>query len=331
MTAVIAPCAEVTRPTLLNYTPETVNLHIAPEIIANDGRLLQVATALFRRWVQAITGGLKIDLRIHILDDCTTVEYTDDGNVIVSYPDAESMVDAVPNHIAEETDFWWVIAPSGVPGTGAGYDRFFVTGGMGIYGAGLPLFLSDDAWFIRKPAHLGVGSYHELEVRAYHPQWFQHEFMHHVYRRWPEFGLEVISHQWFDNATWPADFIGEWEPDYYIESISKRLLNASPSLAEGLQNNDLANAQISDPSLVVGLYERIPVENEWHEVQIVLSNGLLSWHNAAGFMWSLTIIDGELWTGADCPYGIRKLTLVLDANQAIESIYFNGESYDIIN
>jgi len=195
MTAVIATCAEVTRPTLSNYTPETVNLNIAPEITEKNGRLLHISTTLFRQWVQAITGGVKVNLRIHILNQCTTVNYTDNGNVIVSYPDAQSMVNAVPNDIAEDTDFWWVIAPSGVPANGEGYNRHFITGGMGSYGAGLPLFLSDDAWFIRKPEHMGIGTYHEVEIRAYPPQWFQHEFMHHLYRKWNEFGLEDNGHQ----------------------------------------------------------------------------------------------------------------------------------------
>ncbi len=331
MTAVIAPCAEVNRPTLPNYTPETVNLNIAPEITENNGRLLQVSTALFRKWVQAITGGVKVNLRVHILNQCTTVNYTDNGNTIVSYPDAQSMIDAVPNDIAEDTDFWWVIAPSGVPGDGSGYNRHFITGGMSSYGAGLPLFLSDDAWFIRKPEHMGVGTYHEVEIRAYQPQWFQHEFMHHLYRKWYEFGLEDTSHQWFDRSTWPSDFIGKWEPDYYIESINKRLLNASPSLAEGLRASDQVDFEITDTSIIVGEYERQPVQNQWHEVEIVLINNLLHWQNNAGANWTLSIIDGELWTGADCPYGEKKLPVLLDSNQEIKSIYFNGEPYVKIN
>ena len=330
MTAVIAPCAEVSRPTLPNYEAETVNLNIAPEILANDGRLLHAATALFRQWVQAITGGLKIDLRIHVLDNCTTVNYTDDGNVIVSYPDAESMIDAVPNSVAADTDFWWVIAPSGVPGNGAGFDRPFITGGMGVYGVGLPVFLSDDAWFIRKPEHLGVGNYHEVEVRTYHPQWFQHEFMHHLYRTWDEFGLETTSHQWFDRTTWPSDFEGQREADYYIESVNKRLLTAATPLAQGLRTSDLVESNLSDLSLVVGSYERKPVENQWHEVEIVLVNDGLRWQNAAGFSWSLQVIDGALWTVEDSPYGQRKIAILLNADQQVESLFFQGEAYDRI-
>ncbi len=154
MTAVIAPCAEVTRHTLPNLVPETVNLTIAPEILENDGHILKISTALFRQWVKAITEGLQLDLEIYELDECTTVSYTDNGSTIVSYPNANAMIYQVPEELAKKTDFWWVIAPSGVPGDGSGYSRHFITGGMGLYGNGLPLFLSDDAWFIRKPEHM---------------------------------------------------------------------------------------------------------------------------------------------------------------------------------
>jgi hypothetical protein len=332
MTVVVATCAEVRRPTLPDGTAEVVNLNIAPEILAEDGRLLHISTALFRRWVQAITGGVKVNLKVHVLNECTTVNYTDDGNVIFSYPDAQSMINAVPDNIAKDTNFWWVIAPSGVPGNGSGYNRHFITGGMGSYGAGLPLFLSDDAWFINKPEHLGQGKYHEVEIRAYQPQWFQHEFMHHLFQKWDQFGLENTSHQWFNSSTWPADFEGKWEPDYYAESITKRLLNASPSLAEGLKVPNQVDFQITDPSILVGQYQRKPIQSQWHEVEIVINNGVLSWQNAAGVRWSLSIIDGVLWTEADSPYGAQRLSVISSGtNVEIKSIYFNSESYEKIN
>ena len=39
----------------------------------------------------------------------------------------------MPLEIAENTDFWWTIVPSGVPGDGSGYNKHFITGGMGGY------------------------------------------------------------------------------------------------------------------------------------------------------------------------------------------------------
>ena len=326
MTAVVAPCASVSRPTLPDLEPETVDLDIDPSILAEDAALLHTATALFRTWVESITGGMAVELVVHELSECTTVSYTDDGSIIVSYPDAAGMVGAVPDEIARETDLWWVVAPSGVPGDGSGYGRHFITGGMGGYGAGLPLFLSDDAWFTRKPEHLGTGPYTEAEVRAYQPQWFQHEFMHHLFATWPELGLEESSHQWFDRSTWPEDFEGVYESDYYTEAVDKRLLDVSPSLAEGLEALELGGVAGLELEALTGDYERDPVENDWHRTTVSLDGEDLWWTNAAGVSWSLEIREDELWTGADCPYGESELA-VEQADGSVAALWFGGERY----
>ncbi len=83
-----------------------------------------------------------------------------------------------------------------------------------------------------------------------------------------------------------------------------------------------------DPIILAGQYQRQPVQNQWHEVNIVIANGKLSWQNAAGVRWSLSIINGALWTGSDCPYGEQKLFVISSgAQNEILSVYFNGESY----
>ena len=174
MTAVVAASAAVTRPTLPDFAPETVQLGIAPEILADDARRLHLVTRLFRRWVQAISGGLHVELVVHVMNQNATVNFTREGGITVSYPDAEAMVNSVPASIANTTDIWWVVAPSGVPGDGSGYNTHFITGGMGSHSSGAPLILSDDAWFTRKPEHLGSGLYSEVELRMYQPQWLQH-------------------------------------------------------------------------------------------------------------------------------------------------------------
>lgn len=242
MTAVIAPCADVVRPTDPTdlSQDEYVRLDIDPAILADDFALLFKVTEVFRQWVQSITGGSEIILEPYVLEDCAFVSYFVGGldfgiPAIFSYPDTYTMLLGVPEDITEQTDIWWLIAPSGVPGDGSDYSSQFVTGGMGTDDFGNALFISDDAWFIRKPAHLGQGPYSEVEQRTYFPQWFQHEYMHHIYREWPEFGLEAVGHQWFDRSTWPSDFEGQFEADYYSESIDKRLSTATPSLREGLK------------------------------------------------------------------------------------------------
>ena len=327
MTVVIAPCAVVSRPTTSNLDEEIVNLNVNPKILENDFQLLKNSTALFRNWVKAITGGLEINLSFVQIDNCTNVNFNYDGVNVFSYPDTHNMINSVSESISEETDFWWVIAPSGVPGDGSDFDiqGDFITGGMGLYGPGLPVFISDDAWFTRKPEHMGVGDYNEIEIMAYMPQWFQHEFMHHLFRKWNEFGLEESGHQWFDRSTWPSDFIGVYESDYYAESIRKRFLNSSPSLSEGLKAPEKISLE-SNSSIILGNYRREPVENLWHEVNITINNGQFYWNNSAGVSWTLEIINGLLYSGDDCPYGIQEL-YVISAGGVVTEIYFNNEPF----
>jgi hypothetical protein len=233
LTAVIAMCANVERLTWPELATEKIDLTIDPAILSDGYKILYESTDLFRRWVKAITRGTELNLVVHESNQCTRVDAYQENNLVISYPNAEQMVSSVPDYIAAQTDMWWVIAPSGVPGDGSGFNLHFITGGMGLI-EDRPLFLSDDAWFTRKPEHLGSGKYLEIERRSYLPQWFQHEFMHHLFQAWPEFGLEKSDHQWFDRSLWPNDFKGKWEPDYYAEAIEKRFITASPSLSNGL-------------------------------------------------------------------------------------------------
>lgn len=332
MTAVVAPTASVTRPTLPNFVPEVVQLDIAPEILANDARRLHIATRLFRRWIQAITGGLHVELVVYPMTQGTTVNLTDEPDYFVSYPEGVEMVDTVPASIANNTDFWWVIAPSGVPGDGTGFSKHFITGGMGLHSDGTPLFLSDDKWFTRKPSHLGNGPYSEVEVGMYHPMWFQHEFMHHLYRTWPGERLEVTGHQWFQRRNWPSDFVGidYWktrEPDYYAESLTKRLLTATPSLASVLQRPDCADMSSFPLEKLVGTYQRNPYQNTYHDVTITLVGGNLRWSNAAGVGWGLEVIGEKLWRTVESGYGAAPLRVDIDTSGDVIAIINSGEPY----
>ena len=96
--------------------------------------------------------------------------------------------------LLNETDWFWILYPSHVPEFPDFDDNAFITGGMGSDSKGGPLFIIDDKWLVRKPAHLGDGMYNDVERRIYLPQWLQHEFYHHLYRIYPEFSLEVNGH-----------------------------------------------------------------------------------------------------------------------------------------
>ena len=326
MTAVVAQCATVTRPTLPDMAPETVSLEVDPELLANDALVLRESTNLFRHWVKAITRGLAVELRVVPMEGCATVTYVDDGSILLSYPDISEMLAGIPADVERDTDFFWVVAPSGVPGDGSGYERLFITGGMGAIGP-RPLFVSDDAWFLRKPDGLGSGRYHTIERRAYQPQWFQHEFMHHLFRTWPELGLEDTGHQWFDPSTWPDDFEGRFEPDYYSEAINKRLLGATPSLAEGLRGPELADMDTTPLSAIAGTYRREPVMNDWHVATVTVVGADATWTNEAGVSSPLVVQGGVLYSAPEWPYGDVRIDVELDDTGAVAALWSSGERF----
>ena len=186
---------------------------------------------------------------------------------------------------------------------------------------------------------MGVGPYHEIELKAYQPQWFQHEFMHYLFGVWTQFDLEYLGgvndHAWFNRSNWPSDFIGTFESDYYAEALTKRLLNATPSLSDGLKFPGSPYHTLQDPydytlnnlDKLNGVYRREPVENDWHIVNIIVSNGQITWSNNAGVSWNIENRDGVLWTPSDSPYGERKIGIYFQTNQDILGVLFKDELY----
>lgn len=334
MTAVVAATATVTRPTLPDYAPETVQLGIVPEILVDDAHRLHLMTRLFRRWVQAISGGLEVELKVHVVTESATVGYRNilsstpgDRDLVLMLPEGEQIINSVPSSIANTTDLWWVIVPSGVPTDSENYTRRFVTGGMTQHSSGVPLLLSDDAAFTRKIGDLGTGRYSEVELMMYHPMWLQHEFMHYIYTLWPEFQLEVIGHQWFDRLTWPSDFVGFNEPDYYHESLTKRIFGSPRSVAQSISMLEYADMTVFPLAKLLGNYQRQPRENDWHDMTMSLTDGNLKWTNAAGLVWDVNIIGMDPITVATGGYDALKLRVQIDANDNVVSITFKGDKF----
>ena len=112
--------------------------------------------------------------------------------------------------------------------------------------------------------------------------------------------VPIVTHQEASTATGcPADLLDQKNA-------------AAKAVLEGLKPEDL-----------VGSYQRLPVENPWHEVQITLdASGQLWWENAAQVTWKLFLESGVLTTGEDCPYGVNTLGIALleDAQGAVYGI-----------
>ncbi|HUS93243.1 MAG TPA: hypothetical protein VM695_15400, partial [Phycisphaerae bacterium] len=301
-------------------TGREVEHALDPLLLKDDHRVVRQSLWLFCEFASAMTDGrLAVQTRFRDLPDlCVPVQAVLRGRGFANLARGamDSIWTAVGEPVQTATDWWWVLYPSHVPEQ---YPDFktteFVTGGMasGPDGAS-PCFLIDDRWLVRKPPHLGQGPYSDEERRAYLPQWLYHEFAHHLFREYPEFGLEAKGHQWFDLSTWPKDFQGRWEPDYFQEALHKRLKpKADPPLHVKLRYAPPPKELFRRIALkdLCGAYRHEPVENDWHvgTIQPEPAAGkdttpALRWRNKAGMSWRLTpdLAEGVLRTGEENPY-----------------------------
>ncbi len=299
-------------------------LNLEPALLADNHRILRQSLWLFGEYLAAITDG-RMALRTEFLSlPNLTVPVSvneRDGRLHAGLAGGANakVWKSVPEAVKARTDLWWIVYPSAVPeGPPDFAGAEFVTGGMGSGPDGhSACFVVDDRWLTRKPPHLGNGPYADHEREAYLPQWLQHEFFHHLFGLYPQFGLEKKSHQWFDRSTWPKDFQGVLEPDYYAEALHRVLIpNAQPPLYVKLRH------AAPDPETIrlglgtlEGLYRHEPMGNDWHEGRLsregaAKANGgfTLRWTNRQGKTWRVSSVPGSLTlpTGPDNPYAKRE-------------------------
>lgn len=316
MTVLLVDCLQGVQPTTMQELNEgkgkNVTLSLDKGITANNHFVVQQSLRLFLAYIQDITGG-KLQVKVHFqpIKHCAQGYTSVTPYRVASIRDVGEVFAKVPSEVRSKTSWWWVVYPSLIPEQ---YPDFktteFISGGMGVDpSTGAPCFIVDDRWLLRKPPHLGQGQYSEIERRTYLPQWLQHEFFHHLYRVYPSFELEKRVHQWFDRKTWPADFVGQIEPDYYAESLNKRLQTdkAQPPLHIKLRYDAPPPElyQKLEEKDFIGSYKRLPVTNGWHEGTISKSpGGGYVWRNKANVSWNLTWEQGKsgLATDSSCPY-----------------------------
>jgi hypothetical protein len=299
------------------------------------------ASDLFRRYIEAISGGqLKVDLRFHYIDEPIKGVFNNFPNKHIGLGRIDQVLDAVPERVKRETDWWWIIYPSTVPDNYPDFKKQeFVSGGTHYPAQGGLCFVADDLWLLRKPPHLGFGIMEPCERRAYLPQWLQHEFFHYLFKTYPEYKLEgAKGHEWFDRSTWPQDFAGQFEPDYYYEALHKRILKSHRPLWESLGRHMPA----LDRTDLSGSYVRKPEENGWHrgllKAEAVDGRPAYRWINKAGVGWNLYSEPGTciLLTDKNCPYfndsAGKEFHFAAHCDESgrvhVFGFYFNGEFYE---
>ncbi|MGB2426813.1 MAG: DUF5011 domain-containing protein [Alteromonas sp.] len=337
ITAVMVLCTNATRPINTNYDTENVYLELDDRMLADNYKVLKESIFLFELWMKAITQGLETSTEVHIQEECAETSFNvsnggyQGSRILSSYANNREIIERVPSAVKQKTNVWLVITPSAVVGDGSDFPDYWVDGGMGLSNKGVPLMIATDKHFLRKYHLNGRGDYTEVERRVYQPQWFQHEIMHHLYRTWPEFQLELQGHDWFVRSFWPDDFVGRHEPDYYWETLEKRLNQASPSLSEGLSINEWQPLDINDvgfDALQGKWLEDVPFDDAYRYVEIIYENGQWYWTNAADRKWLLYEENGKLLCDTTDQYGnaygIQTVLLSPDENGELGDIYFNG-------
>ena len=345
MSIVLIGCSEGIEPSteqqLQNGTGTFVTHNIDTNIMSNDYRIIRQSFDLFSRYVTAITkGALEVEVQFIEIDTlCLPVGVTT-SLPYLAYSGIDPVWNTMSQELKDSTDWWWILYPSHVPDYPTFDDEAFITGGMGEDYKGGPVFISDDLWLTKKHPHLGNGQYSDIERRIYLPQWLQHEFYHHLYNIYPELALEVNGHDWFDINFWPSDFEGQFESDYYSETLHKRLqVDCTPlstKLITRLNQNDLT-AQFSTFSMneLLGNYSKDVIQNPWHEANIIFENGQYFWKNTANVQWTVTsnFAEGKLETGADSPYPGEDFFIQLfrtsdgDYIPGAIALKYNGEIY----
>ena len=342
LTIVLVGCAEGIQATTLAELESgegaQVSLELDPRALETDPVFGQ-ATWAFTRYAEALTqGGASLVARVAYLPElCLPIHTVASPARVAGVTGLGPLWNAMPSAITEQTDWWWVLYPSAVPEQHPDFEGLeFITGGMATHPGGGPVFLSDDRWVLRIPPHMGAGEWSSVERRAYFPQWLQHELFHFLFGLYPEFGLEAESHQWFDLATWPEDFEGRYEPDYYAEALRKRLWDLNPPLVSRLRFKPPPGELFEgiEVAALLGSYEREPVENDWHQGEILDQAGSVRWMNQAGVSWGLSYTGGAvISTGEDCPYDgdfiieLGKDPLSGEYTDEIIGFRFNGELY----
>lgn len=309
-----------------------------PRVTANDHEELKDNLYVFNQYITAITDGrLKVDVEFISLPALTyQAEVIVDGRNIIKIANGNlAALNALSQEVKDDADMWWIIYPSFTPGTGtqnqavASHSAFpgqsFVTGGMDKDGRNRPVFLSDDLFLLDRQPEFNKRTLTEVERRCYPPEWFQHEFFHHLFKLFPTFEFESVSHKWQfpDLYPHPADFVVVDEEDFFQDAIDKRfkLVTESPlherlkRRVETLPASLLASLSSSE---FVGHYVKHETNfyNGYEKGDIVIENGVYKWITNNGqhsVVLDMSTIPNGYLTYTGYPYDFEVL-LKIDEN-----------------
>lgn len=288
-----------------------------PRIYKNNFHVLRDSIWLTGEYIEAITNGkLVLQLRFKRLKKITAKVKTQSAQIggqpfmhqgiDESY---KAIFDEINGKLRKKTDWYMIVYPSFLPEHPQEF-KSTITGGLTGF-EGKPLLILNDRWLLRASPGFNnnLKTYTDLERRLVLSQWYQHELFHWFFNLYPQLKLEQKGHDWFDRTTWPKDFSGIFETDYYHEAWAKRLSKASPPMHEALSLRGPGSEVFQKVTIeqLVGSYKAESPQNDWHTGTISVNEGSeypLKWTNKAGVSWGLRFDreEGVLVTGPGNPY-----------------------------
>jgi len=109
----------------------------------------------------------------------------------------------------------------------------------------------------------------------------------------------------------------------------KKEFTAAPSISSAWSKSSLVPTPAprqADKGQFVGFYERTPVENEWHQVEICLVDNELMWKNEAGKTWKLDFDGKKMAKSDDDEYESQKMDFERKDGK-INAVTFQDEHY----
>ena len=162
MKVVLVGCSQGIQPSteveLQNGTGSFITNELDDSLLEDNYCMIEQSLDLFLKYINAITNGeLEVNVEyIELPNLCMDVNVSSSPPYVAS-GSIGPIWDALDDTVKNETDWFWMLYPSHVPEFPDFEDNAFITGGMGSDSKGGPVFIIDDKWLVRKPAHLGSG------------------------------------------------------------------------------------------------------------------------------------------------------------------------------
>ena len=176
----------------------------------------------------------------------------------------------------------------GVPGFGSG--------GAGFAGGKSSIHAQVHGWMIRPFATIAEKDKTTDDIVLRRPteliwslaDFIWHEWAHTVNWLYPEIPIEKKGHDYFDRTTWPPDFVGQTQHEYFSEFMKKRLLifgTGVMELTKRLLRHDPSPAELKGITLdyLLGKYFYNNVKS--YEEQNVHWRGQIEKYNKSPIVW----------------------------------------------